>query len=136
MTRDSRYSAVLLPGRGEDVYEDGGFEGGGLVLSAAGDHPAVAGGELTHFVSEAEATATGNEITGLLVRMGMQRDNSAGLHAHFAEHHAIAVGDCAADDARKHFDRIGSGVGDDGHGDSLGLGERGDWKEGTRELET
>ena len=55
-------------GRGEDVDEDVGFQGGGFVLGPGGDHPAVVGGEL----------AAGDEVAGLRVRVRMEWDDSAG----------------------------------------------------------
>ena len=60
-------SQRYLAWRGEDVDDDEGFEGGGLVFGAAGDHVGVAGVQVERLVRDLEAHAAGDDVAGLLV---------------------------------------------------------------------
>ena len=82
---------VFAVGR-EDVEDFGVFEGGGLVLDAAGDEEAVAGVGVEGAAGMLEADAAADDVDHLLVRVAVLGADPALLHGVADQHHRGAVG--------------------------------------------
>ena len=78
------WQVILAHGR-EDFDGDAVGEGAGVMGGAAGDAPAVAGLGEVGSVADGQFQAAGDEVAGLLVRVGVAGEDGALLEVEFGE---------------------------------------------------
>jgi hypothetical protein len=100
--------AIVFAGRGEDVEDFGGFEGGGLMFDVAVDDEAVSGVGFEDFSRNVYAEGAADDVDELVMWVAVTGSDPALLEVVADEHELVGVGEDLA--AHAGFGGEGGGV--------------------------